>query len=136
MTTRAFTVPGKPISKGRPRFARGGHTFTDKRTQLAEANIRDSYLRAHDGSALLTGALVVVITATFEIPASWAKKKRAAALDGSLPHVSRPDLDNVAKAVLDALNGIAFADDAQIVHLLCDKGYGETAGTYVSLREE
>jgi Holliday junction resolvase RusA-like endonuclease len=64
------------------------------------------------------------ILAQFEIPKSWPKWKRDAALLG-IYTPGRPDIDNVAKAVLDAFNGIVYKDDAQVYELTVKKIYGQ-----------
>ena len=58
-------------------------------------------------------------------PASWSKRRRAAAITGDIPRTSRPDLDNFIKSALDAINTIVIADDAQIVEVRARKRYGE-----------
>jgi Holliday junction resolvase RusA-like endonuclease len=65
----------------------------------------------------------VRITIICRVPASWPKKRQEAAMRGmEIP--GKPDLDNVAKAVLDACNGVAWIDDRQVVRLVVEKGYG------------
>lgn len=106
----AFEVPGKPCGKGRPRFG-NGRTFTPGATISAENWIKTCAVEA--GVPLMEGALEVEVIAVRAIPKSWSKKRRAAALRGAYD-TRRPDGDNIAKLVGDALNGIAWADDAQI----------------------
>ena len=60
-------------------------------------------------------------------------KKKAAALLGN--HTSRPDLDNLLKAVLDALNGVAFLDDSQITEVRAVKSWWERSQTVVEIEE-
>ena len=71
----------------------------------------------------------------FPAPASWSKAKRARALAGVDWHTSKPDADNVAKAILDACNGVVFRDDSQIVMLTATKEFSETPGVRVVIRE-
>lgn len=130
MSERFFTVPGKPIAKGRPRFA-NGRTFTDSKTRLAESCILDAYLRAYPDAEPLTGPVHVSVLARFEVPRSWSKRKQEAAILGH--HTSRPDLDNIGKTVLDALNGVAFADDSQVCSLSAAKEYWDRSATEVTI---
>lgn len=134
--TVAFTLPGAPVAKGRPRFARGV-TYTDAKMRAAEQSVLAAYLVA--GGSERTphdGPVVVSIVATFVPAESWPKWKRSRAVLGAWPHTARPDIDNVVKAVFDALNGRAYTDDSQIVRLIAVKQYGPHASTAVKLRFE
>jgi len=66
----------------------------------------------------------VLIKAQFEIPKSWTKKKKAQAAALEI-NPGKPDIDNVAKIALDALNGVAFEDDKQVYDLKVIKRYGD-----------
>lgn len=131
----AFTVPGEPGSKGRPRFVRAtGHTYTPAKTVNYENRVLGAYLQAvgtgglpHDGPVDLT------VSAHFGIPPSWSKRKRDAALDGALPCTHRKDLDNIVKAITDALNTVAYVDDRQIVRTTSRKHYGHVPCVNVDL---
>ena len=79
--------------------------------------------------APMPGPVRLIIMATFAPAASWSKKKAAALLHR--PHTQKPDLDNIAKAVSDGLNRIAFADDSAIADLQCRKVWGIVAQTVV-----
>lgn len=108
MATYHFSVPLVPI-KRRVRFGRGGQ-YVDKRTTAEMQAVRDAY----DGP-FFTGAVTVGLTVFRKLPDS--RPKRVA----SEPDTSKPDIDNVAKAVLDALKGKAYADDAQVTALYAEK---------------
>ena len=134
MRSIEFTVPGPPIPKARPRLGRGGHTYTPKRTVDAERRIRAAF--ASTGADPIEGALHIKITCTFRPPASWSKKKQQAALDGQIQKTSKPDADNLAKTVCDALNGMAWKDDAQITSMHVKKEYGQEDKTEVKITED
>lgn len=124
----AFTIPGEPRGKGRPRFGRSRAGFavayTDDKTAAYENLVKLSATRA--GARVVDGPLAVQIRAFFAPPQSWSKKRRAAALAGQeVP--GRFDIDNISKAVLDGLNGIAFVDDKQIASLFATKAFAEVA---------
>jgi len=126
MTTRAlfFSVPGVPQGKGRPRFVRKtGMAFTPAKTRSYEAEIKAFALDRWGTSDPLTGPLRVRVTAYLPVPKSWSKKKREAALGGEVLPTGRPDVDNYAKAVCDALNEIVYRDDSQVVELVATKAY-------------
>lgn len=121
-----FTIPGEPHGKGRPRFVRAtGRTYTDRATASYENLVRVAFKNAYPDWVPSPDAVEVHIYSYFPIPMSWSKKKQTAALLGWLRKVSKPDLDNVQKAVLDGLNGIAWKDDAQIVTMFASKKYDE-----------
>jgi Holliday junction resolvase RusA-like endonuclease len=81
----------------------------------------------------LDGALELVVDCVLPIPASWSKRKQEEARRGLLPHLSRPDVDNLGKLVMDAANGVLWRDDSQLVRVTFEKHYGPTPGTAVTL---
>ncbi len=135
-----FFVPGAPVGKGRPRAARRGTgvvMFTPEKTAGYEALVAaaaSNAMRAEAGS-LFTGPLEAVLEMRIPIPASWSKAHKAAALAGIELPTSRPDIDNVAKAILDACNGVVFRDDAQVVMLVATKAFSDEPGVRVVIRE-
>lgn len=129
-------LPGQPRGKGRPRFARVGafvHTFTDKKTLSYEEQLSEAGVIAMRAYPPRLGALSVRIEAAFGIPPSWSKKKRSAALAGDLMPTGKPDFDNISKIVGDALNGIVWKDDSQIINASFRKFYAEVPGLIVSV---
>lgn len=119
------TIPGELRGKGRPRFARRGRfvqTYTDDATQNAEAWVRSCGAKAMAG-ALLDGPLSITLDIGVPVPASWSAKKRAAALAGATFPTGKPDLDNQLKLVGDALNGVVWRDDKQIVRAVVTRRY-------------
>lgn len=134
MNSLTFTVPGKPTAKARARVTRYG-TYTPDSTQAAEMRVLEHYLAAYSSRPPLTGPVALTIVATFDVPKSWSRVKREAAY--GKPHTSRPDSDNIAKLVTDALNGTLYADDAQVYSLGVVKRYvvpGESAGVKITVR--
>lgn len=113
--------------------------FTPGKTADYEALVAATAAAALAGDApthqLLDGPLEAMLEMRFPVPASWSKAKRARALAGVEWHTSKPDADNVAKAVLDACNGVVFRDDSQIVMLTATKKFSETPGVRVAIRE-
>ena len=133
----AIHVPGKPIAKGRPRAAiRGGHVrmFTPERTVAYEALIALAGQDVMGPLEPLEGAVTLAIVATFAIPKSWSKAKKADAVAGKVWHTSRPDGDNILKAVGDGLNGVVWRDDSQIAHCSISKRYGARPGLEIVVR--
>ena len=121
-----FVVTGKPVGKGRPRAStRGGFVrmYTDAKTLGYEAAIADEAARAMSGAEPFETPMQMQVSCYYPIPKSWPKKIKQEAIDEErFPNV-KPDLDNVVKAVLDALNGVVYRDDAQVVNLVATKRY-------------
>lgn len=129
-----FTVIGKPFGKQRPKFARvGSHvkTYTPEETVNYENLVKLSYPRGEK----LEGGVVAEIVGVFPVPKSASKKNRAKMLNGEIPYTKKCDCDNLAKSILDALNGIAYDDDSQVCKLYVRKEYGDVPRVEVLLRE-
>ena len=132
-----FTIYGEPVAKGRPRFSsRGGivRSFTPAKTVNYENLVKLSF-DASEEKEMLQGELSVKIIAYFSIPQSTSKKKRHEMLVGRMNPTKKPDCDNVAKTILDALNGRAFEDDKQVVVLHIEKHYDEKPRVEVEILE-
>jgi Holliday junction resolvase RusA-like endonuclease len=129
-----IVIPGEMRGKGRPRFTtRGGfaRAFTDSKTVNMEAWVRAC---AVDAGAFAAGyPLKLRMEMVAAVPKSWTKGNRARALAGDMLPTGKPDLDNCLKLVCDALNGIAWQDDKQIVSVDATKRYGETAETILEV---
>lgn len=128
-----FTVIGKPQGKGRPRFTRAGHTYTPSTTALYENCVRTAFFKAK--GVIMEGEIRAVITAYYPIPKATSRKVRQDMLDEKIKPTKKPDCDNVAKIILDALNKTAYNDDSQVVELVVNKRYGEVAKVVVELEE-
>lgn len=132
-----FEVSGKPLGKQRPRVTviQGhGRAYTPEQTVNYENYIKMCYLK-HQNGDLYDKPLRMAITAVYEIPKSFSNVKRKTALADEKKPLTKPDVDNVAKVVCDALNGIAYKDDSQIVELRISKHYGEQPKIVVSIEE-
>lgn len=121
-----FQVPGKPRPKGRPRFTRAGIAYTPKDTMIYENWVKHCYLQKYantDAKIPVDKAIRMGIEIAVPIPKGFSRAKRESAALGRIFPAKKPDLDNIAKAVCDALNGLAFEDDRQIVELHAKKRY-------------
>ena len=119
-----FIVNGKIQPKQRPRFKRCGafiQTYTPQATLDYQKLVADCYKDKY-GETKLTGALIMEINAFFNVPKSYSKKKRNE-LYGRPDTAHNGDIDNVAKSVLDGLNGVAYDDDTIIYDLHIKKFY-------------
>ena len=131
----AFMIPGNPKGKARPRVNTNTHrAYTPESTKQYEQAVRYSYIGATPaGKRYHSGPIQVEITACFPVPYSWSKKKQEMALAGLLEPETKPDCDNIAKAVLDALNGLAYKDDSQVTSLSVRKCYEKRGCVWVRI---
>lgn len=124
--TLCFTIPGRPSSCARARFVPGlaRRPFEPARNRSAKGWIRDCWDDACAGREPWEGPVRLVLDCRFARPKEWWPGRQ---------HTGAPDLDNLAKQVLDALNGVAWKDDRQVVEQLLRKGYGDPERTKVTL---
>jgi Holliday junction resolvase RusA-like endonuclease len=112
-----IVVYGKPVGKARPRFGRSrtgkAVAYTPFKTKKYEQEVKTLAQVAMFGKSMLEGPVRVTVAAYFS-----HKTKTGY-------HTSRPDLDNIIKAILDGLNGIVFHDDAAVAEIIASKKYGE-----------
>ena len=129
-----FTVPGVPVGKGRGRIVAWGvrrGIKTPEKTVAYEGLVAHSAAQAMAGRALIEGACAVVLEITVPVPASWSKRKQAEALAGRVFPTTKPDTDNVVKALFDGMNATVWRDDVQAVDLGVRKRYGAAPGVRV-----
>lgn len=137
MTTVTFTVPGVPQGKGRPRvgsIAGKARMFTPAKTVAYEGLIAHAAAAALAGRPLLEGAVDMVLAIECPVPSSWSGKKQRMALAGELFPITKPDADNVVKAICDGCNGVLWKDDVQVVDLRLRKRYSATPRVRVLVR--
>jgi Holliday junction resolvase RusA-like endonuclease len=133
-----FQVEGDPKGKGRPRFSRVGNftkVYTDKQTLSYEAMIATFAKQAMGGTEPLKTPVSVFLYVRLPIPQSYPKKRKEACLNGSEMPCKKPDIDNIAKTYLDAMNGVIFVDDTQVIDLHVKKLYAAEAGVDVMVME-
>ena len=128
-----LTIPGEPCAKQRPRLGKG-YTYTPQKTVNYETLVRELYI-LQNFRQKLDGELVMTVRAYFTIPKSASKKKAADMVAGRIRPTKRPDWDNVGKIISDALNGLAYHDDSQIVSATVEKWYSTEPRVEVELRE-
>jgi Holliday junction resolvase RusA-like endonuclease len=128
-------IPGRPIAKARPRFARRGPYVKTYSTQQTEEGRFLFELQQQWRREPLEGALAVKIFFYMPIPQSVSKKLSFAMSNGEANHTKKPDLSNMIKFVEDCMNGLVWRDDSQIVRLVADKNYGVFAHTEIEIEE-
>lgn len=123
MISHTFIIPGQPVAKGRPRFARVGagvRAYTPAKSQRWE-DFAALCMRSQVGMTLYDEPLVLTGVVVFERPQRLNRKKDTA---DRIPHTSKPDLDNAAKNFMDALTkGGIVKDDACICGFFLSKWY-------------
>ena len=121
-----FEVPGKITGKGRPRVNTiTGIAYTPNKTKEYEDLIKQYFIMKFRGIKPLDGRISVTIKAYFSIPKNTSKAKTEEMLNNIISPAKKPDIDNIAKIILDALNKLAFNDDNQITKLNIEKMYSE-----------
>lgn len=135
-----FLIPGEPVGKGRPRFTKSGYAYTPPKTASYEETVRFCYIntvRKQFENTMFAEKvpLKATIYAFFKIPSSWSKKKIKQAANGEILPVVKPDADNIAKIILDSLNGLAYKDDSQVIECTVIKKYSKVGHVSVLLEE-
>jgi len=126
----AFTVEFVAFgcqSQGQAKVFSQGQPHTHIHTRKAkswEAEVAEAARDAMGSSAPVEWPVAVGIVVVLPIAKSWSKKKTQEALEGRTLPTNKQDLDNHAKSILDACNGILYTDDGQVVSLHVSKRYG------------
>ncbi len=139
----SFVITGEPRGKGRPRArtvrTKSGSSFvsiyTDAETRKYEEFIAKCAGAVMTGKKPLTIPLSIDLEINSPIPASWSKKKQQQASLGLILPTTKPDIDNIGKAVLDGMNGVVYEDDKLIVDIASKKRYSLTPCIKVTIRE-
>jgi Holliday junction resolvase RusA-like endonuclease len=110
-------------------------TYTDKKTKAAEETFI-ALATEHKPEQPILGPIYLMVDFRMPIPKSTSKKRTQLMHYGNIKHTKRPDLDNLCKLVKDAMNGIFWKDDSQIIHMDVSKGYDLVPQTKVLLEWE
>ena len=133
-----FIVPGEPKGKARPRVFTNkegkSQAVTPQNTLSYENLVRWVFTNTMEARKL-QGEIEAKIVAMYPIPKNMTKKNRQLIDEGKLHPTKKPDLDNVAKIILDSLNKIAFDDDSQVIRLIVEKHFSDEPRVEVTLRE-
>jgi Holliday junction resolvase RusA-like endonuclease len=127
----SFTVPGEPVPWARAGGGKTMHRFTPAKQRKYMARVRACCERAMTGRGPLSGPVEMSVMAVYAWPKSWSEKKRSAPL--AKWKTSRPDMGNLSKLVEDALNNLAYGDDAQVVSPHGWKQYGDVPRLVVKI---
>jgi Holliday junction resolvase RusA-like endonuclease len=130
-----ITIPGEMRGKGRPRFSvQGGFAkaYTDAKTANMETWVKACAIGSAP-PAPLDGPLELAVDIVVAVAPSWPKRRREDALAGQIFPTNKPDLDNCLKLVADALNGIIWQDDKQLVRMVASKRFGLAPQTVLTI---
>ena len=131
-----FEILEKPIGKQRPRYSsKTKRMYTPTRTSSFEEKVKWAFKAKYNiKTEPSINSFKAKITAVFKPNESLSQKKKEELLY-KVDYTKKPDADNIAKIVLDALNGLAYKDDSQISALLVLKNYGVENKVIVELEE-
>ena len=132
-----IVIEGPPISKKRPRFAKRGNFVATYSIQKDVEGIAQTQIvfQLRDQGIIrpIEGPISVEMAFHMPIPKSYSKKLKMNLGKGHVPHVKKPDCDNLQKFYLDAMNGIAYNDDCQVWHIEASKTYSDNPRTEIIL---
>lgn len=133
-----FTIPGQPVAKGRPKFARrGAHVvaYTPAKTASYENLVKLAATSMMCGNEPSAKPIALSVTICLQVPASWSNKRRSLAESGAIYATKKPDADNILKGIKDGCNGIVWRDDSQVVRIMLEKRYSALPCALVRVAE-
>ena len=134
--TYEFDVDGKIIGKERPRVnTNTGFIYTPNKTKDYEFYIEQCFKVKYPNFEQIEGRVSVEIIAYWAIPKSTSKKTKEQTLKGEISPTKKPDVDNIAKSILDAMNNFVFKDDTQVTKISITKLYSEQEFVHIKVIE-
>jgi len=133
-----FKVDVDPVGKQRARYAKRGNfvqTYTPDKTRTYETLIKEAAIEAMGSSEPLETPVSLYLYIRVPIPKSYSKKKVEACLNGSEQPMKKPDSSNVLKSVEDAMNGVVYVDDCQIINHHITRVYSTQSGVDICIKE-
>lgn len=133
-------IPGEPCAQGRPRFSTAGgfvRAYDPSKSRNYKAYVKAICAEEAKKQGWLFNTdlpLKVEIIAGLSIPSSKSQKWKQAAIDGKEKPTKKPDVDNIAKNVTDALSGVIYKDDKQITSLVVGKIYSKRPGVALVIK--
>lgn len=130
-----FVIPGEIVGKARPRMnTRTGKAYTPTKSKYYEYLVKKFFFEKYRDSQISSEeAIRLTINVYMEIPKSVSKTKKNKMLEDEIKPIKKPDIDNIAKAILDGLNKLAYHDDTQVVELIIRKYYAENPSVHVRM---
>lgn len=131
-----FEVEGTIVGKQRPRVNMyTGNVYTPNKTKDYEEWIKQSFFIKYPKFDIITNRVKIEITAYLKIPKSTSKKMSEKMLDDEISPLKKPDIDNIAKVVLDAINNYVIKDDIQVSKMSVEKKYSENEKLIIKIEE-
>ena len=134
-----LTIPGAPIGKGRPRFARAGkfvRTYTPEKTVRMEELIKLTFASRYPSHVPTSNGVTMAVRAYFPIPKSASARLRERMTQENFPFLHKSDADNILKLCADSLNGLAYEDDRLIYFAKVEKYYSPRPRLEIDICEE
>lgn len=144
-----ITIAGKPLPKLRARVInRHGKVWAIDPQEKEKIKVKNQLMHEiqarfdseikeivmEASNLALASSYIVSCVFGLPIPLSLTKKKRKGILEGFIDHTKKPDLDNLAKFILDVGNGILWKDDSMITELHLEKRYSENPYTNIEIK--
>lgn len=134
--TYEFEVEGKAVGKQRPRVNMNtGMVYTPNKTKDYEFLVQQSFKLKYPRFNELTGRVGIEIIAFIKIPKNTSKKSAEKMIAGEISPTKKPDVDNIAKSILDAMNNFVFHDDNEVSKITVEKRYSLVDKTYIKVYE-
>lgn len=131
-----FEVPGKIVGKERPRVNMyTGRVYTPGKTKDYEFLIQQYFKMKYQRYEMLEGRLSINIIAYLKIPKSTSKAKVEEMLENKISPTKKPDVDNIAKSILDAMNNFVFKDDNQVSKISVEKRFALEEKAVIEVEE-
>ena len=134
--TVSFIIPTKPTGKERPRLTGNGVVYTPAHTKTYENFIKGCYVEQCGDVSFGERSIWMNIKAYVPPISKFRKAEKEAALRGDIKPTAKPDADNILKAVLDALNELAYDDDRYIYKISVERIYSEEPRTEVIISDD
>ena len=138
LTNLKITIYSVPVAKARPRtvFTNGKiRTYTPKKTTVFENELRSLAFLAMREKTITEKPIMLKVNFGIPVPNSWSKVKKNKAFENAIKPVTRPDIDNYLKCILDGLNNVVFKDDSQVVEISASKKYMQIPKTDIFIQE-
>lgn len=131
-----FEVPGEVVGKERPRVNMyTGRVYTPNKTKDYEYLVQQYFKLKYPNYTMLIGRLKISIIAHLKIPKGTSKIKMQDMLENKISPTKKPDIDNIAKSILDAMNGFVFKDDNQVAKISIEKRFATEEKTEIIVEE-